>query len=400
MGSTKLQRVISVSNTTVEVLPPPVLANRAPLTTDYQYPNGQQWINYSVSPPIISEYTGKGIWIDISGTSAINTLEGNSGGFVSPDGSGNLHVIGDGTTATVVGNPTTNTLTISSGGSVATSYVEDTGSALPSIGILKILGGTGISTSGTGNTVTVSSNATVATSYVEDTGTAVPFSGILNILGASGVTTSGSGNTVTISPGSSIATSYVENTGSATPFSNVLNILGGTGILTSGTGNSITISSTSTGSPIQQVRTFLAGRFPLTINAQNIVNVPQSTDGAQIMSVAITPISSSSILEVRIIAQIGQTSGNYYNAILSIFRDSDTSASLASSCTSPESQIVLNGFIAANTTSPITIAARIGVNALYSGAQLAIIINGNLTAAYFGGGSVCNTCMSVTEWPS
>lgn len=39
----------------------------------------------------------------------------------------------------------------------------------------------------------------VATSYVENTGTAVPVANVLNVLGTNGITTAGSGNTVSIS---------------------------------------------------------------------------------------------------------------------------------------------------------------------------------------------------------
>ena len=41
------------------------------------------------------------------------TLEGNNPPKVAPDGTGNINVVGDGTTCTVAGNAGTNTLTIS-----------------------------------------------------------------------------------------------------------------------------------------------------------------------------------------------------------------------------------------------------------------------------------------------
>lgn len=52
-----------------------------------------------------------------AGGASVQTLTGNSGGAVSPTVGGTINVIGDGTTATVVGNPGTNTLTISTIGS-------------------------------------------------------------------------------------------------------------------------------------------------------------------------------------------------------------------------------------------------------------------------------------------
>lgn len=44
----------------------------------------------------------------------VETLTGNSGGAVGPDGANNINVVGDGVTIDVAGNPGTNTLTISS----------------------------------------------------------------------------------------------------------------------------------------------------------------------------------------------------------------------------------------------------------------------------------------------
>lgn len=61
----------------------------------------------------------------------VQDLTGNSGGPVGPDGANNINVIGDGTSITVVGNPGTNTLTISavSGGTVVETITGNTGGA-------------------------------------------------------------------------------------------------------------------------------------------------------------------------------------------------------------------------------------------------------------------------------
>lgn len=54
----------------------------------------------------------------------VETIEGNTGGPVSPDGSNNIFVVGDGTTVDVSGSPGTNTLTISSTGILIIPYTN------------------------------------------------------------------------------------------------------------------------------------------------------------------------------------------------------------------------------------------------------------------------------------
>lgn len=89
----------------------------------------------------------------------VETLTGNTGGAVGPNGADNINVVGDGTTITIAGNPGTNTLTVSTigGGGGANSFPTDSGIATPIAGVLNINGGKGIIVSGTSNTVTVSS---------------------------------------------------------------------------------------------------------------------------------------------------------------------------------------------------------------------------------------------------
>jgi hypothetical protein len=87
----------------------------------------------------------------------VETIQGNINGPVSPDAFNNIHIVGDGTTVIVTGDPGTNTLTISATGSVATTYHTDSGDATPAADILNVIGGMGIEVSGAGNTVTVAS---------------------------------------------------------------------------------------------------------------------------------------------------------------------------------------------------------------------------------------------------
>jgi len=46
----------------VTVLPPPVIAQRAPATSDTDYPIGQGWVDQSVSPNILYYHIGSGVW--------------------------------------------------------------------------------------------------------------------------------------------------------------------------------------------------------------------------------------------------------------------------------------------------------------------------------------------------
>ena len=97
------------------------------------------------------------------------------------------------------GMTTANWQLLTFGSVIVSEYVENTGTAVPSGGILNVLGTSGITTSGNSNTISISSDGTIATSYVEDTGTAVPSGGVLNIVSGAGISTTGAGNTVTIS---------------------------------------------------------------------------------------------------------------------------------------------------------------------------------------------------------
>lgn len=86
----------------------------------------------------------------------VETLTGNSGGAVAPDSNGNINIEGDGTIVNVVGNPGTNTLTISVDDSVATSYHTDDGNdAIPVANVLNIYGTGLATTTSAGNTVTI-----------------------------------------------------------------------------------------------------------------------------------------------------------------------------------------------------------------------------------------------------
>jgi hypothetical protein len=110
------------------------------------------------------------------GGSPIETLTGNSGGPVGPDGAFNINLLGSGD-IDVVGNPGTNTLTWSLSGAIANQYPTDAGTAIPAGGILNVLGGPGsnaiinMNTTGAGNTVSVVLNDSILLPQTNAAGT-------------------------------------------------------------------------------------------------------------------------------------------------------------------------------------------------------------------------------------
>lgn len=127
----------------------------------------------------------------------VETLQGNSGGKVSPDGTNNIQVIGDGTTVNVVGNPGTHTLTISATSGITDSFVTDSGTAVPIANVLHINGDANISTTGATNVVGITLDQdVVVTSY--STATPTPIASSLLISGNT-IQAAGTGSDVNIS---------------------------------------------------------------------------------------------------------------------------------------------------------------------------------------------------------
>lgn len=223
------------------------LDTRDPTSADFKsFEISDIWINNVALRAwiMVDRTVSAGTWIQMAATgTGILTLTGNAGGAVGPDGANNVNILGSGT-LTVTGNAGTNTLTISQSGIVATSYVEDVGAAVPAAGVLNVVGGMGISTSGAGNTVTITAAPAAALHFTEDAGTAIPVLNNLNVFGAGGITTSGAGDTVTITTdGSVIGKTITGDTGGAlSPTAGNWNIIGGTGCSTAGAVSTLTIN--------------------------------------------------------------------------------------------------------------------------------------------------------------
>lgn len=110
---------VSSSSPFVDIFLP---RNPTPNDIGPPYQTQKKWLNTNNGAFfILAGFTctnGEGLqanWSEITGVSGIGvkTVEGNSGGFVYPSITGNLNILGSGS-VTVSGNPSTNTLTISS----------------------------------------------------------------------------------------------------------------------------------------------------------------------------------------------------------------------------------------------------------------------------------------------
>lgn len=200
----------------------------------------------------------------ISG-SIIETVTGNAGGAVSPDGSGNINIVGDGTTIDIVGDPMTNTLTASVLNAIDITLTGNTGGPVSATGGNFDIVGDGTTIEITGDPMTHTLTASIAPGIIIESitgNTGGPVfgdeDGNINILGTAGiieVTGDPSLHTLTIDAGPELATSYATDSGTAIPSANVLNIAGGTNINTGGSGNTVTVNLDSTLTGIVSIAT-------------------------------------------------------------------------------------------------------------------------------------------------
>lgn len=176
---------------------------RRPLPADKNFPRGQMFL-LGKAPTTGSQgelwylayfdTDGDAVWVQFqSGASAdgIDSITTDSGGApVVPDMAGNVNVLG-GTGIDVTGTGPGDTVTITVDGDlVTTQYDADSGSAVPSSGILNVLGAGSVTTSGSGSTITITAaagglswitvtdatyNAAVNKGYFADRATGVTF---------------------------------------------------------------------------------------------------------------------------------------------------------------------------------------------------------------------------------
>ncbi len=107
---TKIRNAYAPGVPGLPVMPPAIVAERAPVSSDIGFDIGQVWIYNDTFYVLVNVAAGIATWLvaDVSG--AVNTLTGDTGGPISPV-VGNIDILGDSVDgASVVG--TTGTLTI------------------------------------------------------------------------------------------------------------------------------------------------------------------------------------------------------------------------------------------------------------------------------------------------
>lgn len=238
---------------------------RDPTSYDVNYPVQKRWFNSVTNNYwILDGFTTIGgtlqaDWDQIGfGVATMSSLTGNSGGAVFPDGSNNTNILGDTTTINIVGNPATHTLTVSTAGTVATSYAEDSGSAVPAAGVLTIHGTGGIATSGSGSTVTIDGSGIAGLeTFTTDSGTASPSSQNINIYGitsnaGAGIETLASGSTVSVEMHSPFTLSDFDFQSATSGQTRTLTVENTSNTASSQATTNIKVAGTSAGNPWYQ----------------------------------------------------------------------------------------------------------------------------------------------------
>lgn len=246
---------------------------------------------------------GDGITIEFIDSPSTNTITasilnpttfhitGNDAQEVFPDLSGNINLIGDGISIDVTGNPGSHTLTLSLIPSdIPHSITGDTGGAVSSGAgnNIDLIGGVGITTVGTSlsHSIEIQGSSVLATLFDTDSGSAVPSAGIIAINGSSNINTSGSGNTITVDLDSSLTgitnltidNLTVTNSADFSYLTEGVLQSDGSGTITSSEGtDGQTLISSSTGAPAWASLT--AGSNISIINGSNSITVSKSTAG-------------------------------------------------------------------------------------------------------------------------
>lgn len=186
-----------------QVFPPPILAQRAPLTSDFQYPIGQIWVNEAGDDAyiLVDVTSNSATWQIMAATPGeIATITASSGGALSPL-AGNINILGTANQVTTAGAGSTVTLTlpaaITAPGSLTTTTTLASGTGITST-LGNIVASAGNITATLGS-MSAGTTVTAGTGLIATTGGVTATAG--NILASDGdilTTRSDAGADVTI----------------------------------------------------------------------------------------------------------------------------------------------------------------------------------------------------------
>lgn len=156
--------------------------------------------------------------------------------------------------------------------------------------------------------------------------------------------------------------------------------------------NKLKRATITVGKVLQQVVSTSSARTTTTAVTPIDDTIPQSTEGAEFMTVSITPSNANNLLLIEIDAQLEVTTANAY-VIMALHKNSDADALAAVAefiVSGAQAPITLRHRMTAGTTSSITFKMRAGTN---TGSTLAL--NSFNGARVFGG--VSASIMVITE---
>ena len=189
-----------------QVFPAPIISDRAPLTSDFQYPIGQQWIDELAGNAyiLVSVAASSADWILTAATSGtIDTLTGDSGGAISPSAD-NINLLGTANQITTTGTTATITFSVPATfiapGSIESTTTTSVGTNLDVAGNSLLTGTLGVTGASSLGALTQVGTASINGSGSATTSIGSIAGGNITITGGAATTTAivGSGGTIHI----------------------------------------------------------------------------------------------------------------------------------------------------------------------------------------------------------